>query len=215
MNIISFEKPICFINSSQKKIFEDYIEKYDYILTIEISKDNNLFSTITNNDTINLVIDADMLKDSFKNTKLNNLNEECLMNGIDKTYDIFNKRILEILSIKLFGNANYKVVLDNKNNEYINDIFIENIILNLNKYNNELINIINNETKIYNNDNDINLLINNLNFIFPFIFTGKFLELDESLFELFETSNYGGSKIKDGMYNIPLLLEIKRKDINS
>ena len=142
MNIISFEKPICFINSSQKKNFEDYIEKYDYILTIEISKDNNLFSTITNNDTINLVIDADMLKDSFKNTKLNNLNEECLMNGIDKTYDIFNKRILEILSIKLFGNANYKVVLDNKNNEYINDIFIENIILNLNKYNNELINII-------------------------------------------------------------------------
>jgi hypothetical protein len=210
MNNITFQKPICYINSSQKNIFEDYLQKYDYILTIEINKDNNLFSTITNNDTVNLVIDADMLKDNFKNTKLNNLNEKCLMNGVDKTLDIFNKRILEILSIKLFGNANYTVVLDNKNNEYINDIFIENIILNLNKNNNELINIINNEAKIYNIDNNFNLLINNLNFIFPFIFTGKFLDLDEGLFELFEASNYGGSKIKDGMYNIPLLLEIKR-----
>ncbi len=151
-----------------------------------------------------------MLKDNFKNTKLNNLNEECLMNGIDKTENIFNERILEILSIKLFGNANYKVVLNNKNNEYINNIFIENIILNLNKNNNDLINIINDKIKLNKSDTDFDLLINNLNFIFPFIFTGKFVDLDESLFELFETSNYGGSKIKDGMYNIPLLLEIKR-----
>jgi hypothetical protein len=210
MNNVAFQKPICYINSSQKNILEDYIKKYDYILTIEINKDNNLFSTITNNNTINLVIDADMLKDNFKNTKLNNLNEECLMNGIDKTENIFNERILEILSIKLFGNANYKVVLNNKNNEYINNIFIENIILNLNKNNNDLINIINDKIKLNKSDTDFDLLINNLNFIFPFIFTGKFVDLDESLFELFETSNYGGSKIKDGMYNIPLLLEIKR-----
>jgi hypothetical protein len=210
MNNIAFQKPICYINSSQKNILEDYIKNYDYVLTIEINKDNKLFSTIKNNDTINLIIDSEMLKDNFKNTKLNNLNEKCLMNGVDKTLDIFNERILEILSIKLFGSATYKVVLDNKNNEYINNIFIENIILNLNKNNIDLINIINKEGKINNNEDNFNLLINNLNFIFPFIFKGNFLELDDSLFELFETSDYGGSKIKNGMYDIPLLLEIKR-----
>lgn len=208
MNNIAFQKPICYINSSQKNILEDYIKKYDYVLTIEINKDNKLLSISTNNTIVNLCIDSEMLKDNFKNTKLNNLNEKCLLDGVDKTIDIFYERILEILSIKLFGNANYKVVFNNKNNEYINNIFIENIILNLN--NDNLINVINEELELNKNSIDIDLLINNLNFIFPFIFNGKFLELDEKLFELFETSDYGGSKIKDGMYSIPLLLEIKR-----
>jgi hypothetical protein len=174
MNNIAFQKPICYINSSQKNILEDYIKKYDYVLTIEINKDNKLLSTITNNNIVNLCIDSEMLKDNFKNTKLNNLNEKCLLNGIDKTLDIFYERILEILSIKLFGDANYKVIFNNKNNEYINNIFIENIILNLNKNNIDLINVINEELELNKNSIDSDLLINNLNFIFPFIFNGNF-----------------------------------------
>jgi hypothetical protein len=52
--------------------------------------------------------------------------------------------------------------------------------------------------------------INNTNFIFPFMLGCQFLELEDDLKPLFESFNYGGSKIINGKYNIPLILEIKR-----
>ena len=85
--------------------------------------------------------------------------------------------------------------------------------MNINTYKSELFNYLNSkpiDTNINDSNSIFNSLINKINFIFPFILSGQFLELEDDLKPLFESSNYGGSKIINGKYNIPLILEIKR-----
>jgi hypothetical protein len=213
MNDLTFQKYIYYIDSHEKNdMVKDYLSNYDYVLNIEIKNTEKLFSSTVEN---NIEGNHSLFNDIFNkdNINLNNLNKECLTCGINNKKDTFYDRILEILSIKLFGDANFKSVLDNKNKDYFNKIFIDNIIMNINTYKTELFNYLNSKT-IDNNINEsnsiFNSLINNTNFIFPFMLSGQFLELEDDLKPLFESSNYGGSKIINGKYTIPLILEIKR-----
>lgn len=223
MNNLTFHKSIYYIDSSENTvILKDYLTKYDYILNIEIDNTLELCSATINNTSNkslenNIEVNTTIINDIFnkENVKLNNLNSECFVNGINKNKDTFHNRLLEILSIKLFGDANFKSILDNKNKDYLNKLFIDNIIMNINIHKKELFNYLFNESSkdnvnIDELNNSFNLLINKTHFIFPIIFSGQFLDLEDILKPLFEASNYGGSQIIDGKYNIPLILEIKR-----
>ena len=175
-----------------KNLIESSKEKYEYIITIEINKNIEIFD-LSNN--INDNIFFNIL--SSNNTKLNNINPECLTTNININKDTFINRIFEILSIKLFGDACYKLIFVNENLfMQIYNILFSQINNFLNKYKTELF--------------KFNNIINEINIIFPFNFIGDILNLEDTLKVLFESSNYGGSNIIDGKYNILLLLEIIR-----
>ena len=220
MSEITFQKPIYFIESFEdKNLIEDYKIKFDYIITIFISKEKNIINgTLNKNNNyvdITLKINKDELNNIFdrKSSLLKEANPDCISIGINNNMDTLTNRIYEILSIKLFGDARFKTVFENNKTGNIYKLLSEQFLEIINLYRNDLLNFHIkdlNSTPIEQIQTIFDKVINETNILIPFNFSGELLDLEEALKVLFESTCYGGSKINDGKYNIPLLLEIKR-----
>jgi len=219
MSEITFQKPIYFIDSFEdKNLIEDYKIKFDYIVTIYLTKEmqiitgnlnetnNNIDITIKINDELINIFD-------IKASLLKEANPDCVSIGINNNMDTFVNRIYEILSIKLFGDARFKNVFEYSQTNNIYKLFSEQFSQIINKYKKDLLNFHISNLKsepIEQTQTNFNRAINETNILIPFNFSGELLDLEETLKVLFESTSYGGSKINDGKYNIPLLFEIRR-----
>lgn len=218
MSEITFQKPIYFIESFEdKNLIEDYKIKFDYIITIYLTKEMKIITgnlNETNNDVdITFEINNELINIfDIKASLLKEANPDCISIGISNNMDTFANRIYEILSIKLFGDARFKTVFENSQTTNIYKLLSEQFSEIINKYKKDLLTFhMSNLTESTEQKlNNFNRAINETNILIPFNFSGELLDIDETLKVLFESTSYGGSKINDGKYNIPLLLEIKR-----
>ena len=188
--------------------YNDSLKWYDYTITLNGSYDE-LFNTkyfqyINNNNiSINFEINNNYFNSIFQNT-LMITETDSQFNDVSYSSS-FNTRILEILALKIFGNASARCAFSNDTQITYN---LQNNLLNhVNKV------IQNHKYDIYDQyDKDLIVYHNifdkiNFNFFdsalaFPGFIQGKLS------YPIIPKINMGVSKVINGEYNIPILIKI-------
>jgi len=199
-----------------------YKNNKDIILNNGIEVNNNIKTYISNNFIYDYIIKIKLENDTFifenKDNKLIitnriNINKSFKKYYLDKgqsinKFDTFSKNIkldeilLEIISHKLFGNAQSKIAIVNNYNFSSFDQILGNHLLKLVRDKNEL-DIIYNEYLLMGRSTNIN----NINICFPLMFTGQLSNNLKPLPFYKMGYNTGGTQINEGTYKIPILIK--------
>jgi hypothetical protein len=180
--------------------------EYDYIITLNGSYNNffnNKYFQYLNNNNIDIKFDINnnYFNEIFQNTLITT-ETNSQFNNISYNSP-FGTRILEILALKIFGNANARSAISNDTQIIYN---LENNLLNhINKV------IQNHKYDIYNQYNKD--LINNINDKINFDFIDSALAFPGLIqgklsYPIIPKINAGVSSIINGEYNIPILIKI-------
>jgi hypothetical protein len=208
MSYYYYENDNFTINKYQQNTNPITYNKYDYTITLDGSYNklfNNKYFQYKPNDDIyiNLEINNDYFNDIFQNTLITT-DTDSQFNNVSYNSP-FGTRILEILALKIFGNAGARAAISNDNQITYN---LQNNLLNhVNKV------IQNHKYDIYNQYNK-NLLDNvNINDKINFNFVDSALAFPGSIqgklsYPIIPKINAGVSSIINGEYNIPILIKI-------
>ena len=208
MSYYYYENDSFLINKYQQSTNPIIYNEFDYTITLNGSY-NDLFNTKyfqyknNNNIFINLQINNDYFNNIFQNTLMETETNSQFNDVIYSTS--FNTRILEILALKIFGNASARCAFSN-DTQIINNLQ-NNLLNHVNRV------IQNHKYDIYNQYNknliEYDTIYDKINFnfynsalAFPGFIQGKLS------YPIIPKVNMGISKVVNGEYNIPILIKI-------
>ena len=201
--------------SSSVLIQEKYNpESFDYNITINTSgQKQTLFNTATYNYpsistppvfTFNLSLTNISSFLSSSSSLTSRSNSLTIINGLESSLRPFGERLLEIVAIKIFGHPKARAAISNDNSFYNITQLSTKVFDTLNNQRNELGNYYMGIYDIQPNSTSQTINVNNFNIIFPFFLNGATQKSSINLFR--NGPNVGGSLLRNGQYNIPLLL---------
>jgi hypothetical protein len=225
-----FDEPL-FINTQAQLYASDnnFIDTniYDYIISF-----NTIFNTFfdmktymqnvenSNNVDINFTVSFNEFQNIYQNSKMQSTESNAFIYGSIDTID-FGTRILEILALKIFGNArarsainNDTYIINNLQNNLYNHI---NDIINKHKY--DMFNMYVQQDLPELSQDDITQPVN-FNFTydkiaFPGYIKGTLANKMSLSDALLNGPSHGINSIINGEYNIPILLMISDETINN
>ena len=208
MSYYYYENDKFTINKYQQSTNPIIYNEYDYTIILNGSY-NNLFNnkyfqyTNNNNIYIDLEINNSYFNEIFKNTFIiTETNSQ--FNNISYSSP-FGTRILEILALKIFGNANARSAISNDTQIIYN---LQNNLLN------HVNNVIqNHKYDIYNQYNKQLITNGDINNKINFNFVDSALAFSGSIqgklsYPIIPKINAGVSSVINGEYNIPILIKI-------
>jgi hypothetical protein len=214
MSYYYYENDSFVINKYKQNANPIVYNGYDYTITLNGSY-NNLFNTKTfqyTNNSNNIIINFELNNDYFNNIFNQTFMETETNSQFNDTSYIssFNTRILEILALKIFGNAGARCAFSN-DTQIINNLQ-NNLLNHVNKV------IQNHKYDIYNQYDKNNIIINDINqknifnfydsaLAFPGLIQGKLS------YPIIPKIVAGVSKVINGEYNIPILIKIYQEQI--
>ena len=196
------------INKYQQSTNPITYNEFDYTITLHGSY-NNLFNNKcfkyldNNNILINLDINKNYFNEIFQNT-LMITDTDSQFNNVSYSTS-FNTRILEILALKIFGNAGARCAFSN--DTQITTNLQTKLFAHVNKV------IQNHKYDIYNQYNKDDIIMKDQNDIFEFNFYNSALAFPGLIqgkmsYPIIPKVNAGVSSIVNGEYNIPILIKI-------
>ena len=201
--------------SSSVLIQEKYNpESFDYNITINTSgQKQTLFNTATYNypsistpPVFNFNLSLTNINSflSSNSSFTSKSNSSTITNGLESSLRPFGERLLEIVAIKIFGHPKARAAISNDNSFYNITQLSTKVFDALNNHRNELGNYYMGIYDIQPNSTLQTINVNNFNIIFPFFLNGATQKSSINLFR--NGPNVGGSLLRNGNYNIPLLL---------
>lgn len=192
-------------------------ENFDYkiVLNSGLTNKMNLFNTATvtgtgnNISNVNLVINQTQFLSILTTNKtgISQSNNSRFL-GFDRNNTPFGTRLLEIMATKVFGHAKARAAIANDAEFYNMNTIIPRIQNSFNVEKNNIAQYYMNATGTILNGNTSNLPVSNANFIIPVYLVGNTRSLFTKDIIIADCASAGGSLIKNGVYNIPLLFHI-------
>ena len=224
MSVVYFYNEVFDINrntdlyADNKLVYNEQL--YDYIITINGSL-NCLFSKKSyqqnlcdmNNVNINFEINNNYYYNYYITSTISTTTN-ALVNGVLVEECNFDTRVLEILALKIFGNARARAAISNDTdiiydlqNEFYNHI--NNVIQN-HKYDifNQYVQLDNVEMRRDDINRPVNFNFTNGVFSFPGHISGSLADKNNLSAELLNGPKVGISSVENGEYNIPILIKI-------
>ena len=189
-------------------------ESFDYNITINTNgQKQTLFNTATYN--YPSISNPPVFNFNLSLTNINSFlssnssftsksNSSTITNGLESSLRPFGERLLEIVAIKIFGHPKARAAISNDNSFYNITQLSTKVFDALNNHRNELGNYYMGIYDIQPNSTLQTINVNNFNIIFPFFLNGATQKSSINLFR--NGPNVGGSLLRNGQYNIPLLL---------
>lgn len=197
-------------------------EDYDYklILITNLQNLNSLFTDRyfvidSSGEPTNIVLD---LSQNMLSQKLNELDTLISKSKSDVHISTFKPlkqrffyRLIEIISVKIFGHAQAQSAILNDAQFYKSNELITKLQIAINNRKETIFEYYKGLGKV-----DLNIIgvpqnfnFTNINIEFPFTFDGFIKDYQYLAKDLINGPNVGGNLIVDGQYNIPLLVQIK------
>ena len=189
-------------------------ESFDYNITINTSgQKQTLFNTATYNypsisspPVFNFNLSLTNINSflSSNSSLTSRSNSSTIIYGLESSLRPFGERLLEIVAIKIFGHPKARAAISNDNSFYNSTQLSTKVFDALNNHRNELGNYYMGIYDIQPNSTPQTINVNNFNIIFPFFLNGATQKSSINLFR--NGPSVGGSLLRNGNYNIPLLL---------